>query len=718
MKQTKRFALISALLLTLGAEWTFAQTGTPKGPHTPEHQPTLTVESPNTVPQIGAQIWVEPGMDAKTIDQQFETLAKLDMPVTRLFMVWNWMETARGVWDFDLYDQCFASAQRHGVKIVATLMPNQAPTYVGPAGYYKVQDGAAAHTEQELAAQAQYIKAVVTHFGAHPALDTWMLMNEPGQLPSPDPLALAKFGPWLKAKYNNDLKALNTSWLTGYTSFDSVQSSPSWAGGGWTWPGAYVDWNVFWRDHLTWYMRWIATEIRKYDSKSDLHINPHALLDIQEKYDLPQWSDFLTSLGCSVHPVWHFDALKRNQYGNGVSFVSDYIRGSAKGKPFWVTELQGGINLYTGTNALTPTPAEIERWLWSGIGAGAQRTIFWCLNPRLKGTEAGEWAMVDYQYRPTARLLAASKVAKSLKANPTLWTAAQPVLPQIYVVQSQETMVLQGRAKVNQGDNLVRTQRAHKNAVLGTYLGLQRLGVAPQVLNVSQMDWLAKDRQAKLAILPHATALTNSQLEQMLGFVTNGGTLILTGLTGLYDDYETLRYTSASPLKQLMGANVVAIEAYTPFGKSAALKSMRLRLNKLADRSLSSVYGDSVWVSQFGKGTVITIGAPAGLDQYADVNQTAFTSLLAKVSTQTKTLPTIHFQQANPDVYLRQMQSGNSEISILTNTSTTNTSSVLLEGLVGKKPTDLYGGAIISKQKSGDWQITLRPDATFVIKWD
>jgi beta-galactosidase len=248
------------------------------------------------VPEIGAQIWVEPGMDAATIDRQFAILEEMDMPITRLFLVWNWMEPTKGNWDFTLYDQCFESAKKHKVAIVATLMPNQAPTYSGPNGYYKVQDGAAAKTQQELEGQAYYIKSVVDHYKNHPALDTWMLMNEPGQFPAPDPLALTKFRTWLKTNYKNDIKALNQSWLAGYASFDSIQYNASWATGGWTWPGAYYDWNTFWRDHLTWYLSWIASEIRKVDTKTPLHVNPHALFDIQERDDLVAWSGFLNSL--------------------------------------------------------------------------------------------------------------------------------------------------------------------------------------------------------------------------------------------------------------------------------------------------------------------------------------------------------------------------------------------------------------------------------------
>lgn len=56
------------------------------------------------------------------------------MPVARLFLMWAYMEPDPGKWDFSLYDAAFRSAEKHHVRIVATLTPNDPPTHMGGDG--------------------------------------------------------------------------------------------------------------------------------------------------------------------------------------------------------------------------------------------------------------------------------------------------------------------------------------------------------------------------------------------------------------------------------------------------------------------------------------------------------------------------------------------------------------------------------------------------------
>ena len=80
-------------------------------------------------PQIGAQIWIEPGQTPDEIDRWFAVLESSHMPVARLFLMWNYIEPERDRWDFTLYDAAFRAAERHNVRVVATLTPNFGPTH-------------------------------------------------------------------------------------------------------------------------------------------------------------------------------------------------------------------------------------------------------------------------------------------------------------------------------------------------------------------------------------------------------------------------------------------------------------------------------------------------------------------------------------------------------------------------------------------------------------
>ena len=508
------------------------------------------------LPQVGAQVWLEPDFTAQQIDEWFAILAQNNMPVTRLFIMWNKVETAPGVYDWAMYDHAFAAAQKHGVGIVGTVMANFGPPHRGY--YFSAQGGAIPKTWDQLNASKAFIKECVQRYRHHPALDTWMLMNEPGQLHTPDPLAMERFRGWLRIKYKDDLQSLNKAWLTAYPSFDSVQYSKNWEGGGFTWPVSFVDYNAFWRGHLQWYLNWVALQIREHDPRTPLHVNPHALLDITSRYSLPEWRGFLNSLGASIHPVWHFNSLKREEYATGISFVADMVNGASEPNPFWITELQGGHNIYSAPEPIRSSQDELARWLWTSVGTGADRTIFWCLNPRSKGGEAAEWSMLTFQNKPSPRLEKAAEITGIIKANAQLFKDAKPLQQDIVILLSQETMWLQERQGKTDGPP-ARGPMAHKFEALGFYKALKSAGYHPRVKFIQDLDIEALPPKSVI-ILPHATALTDDNIAMLEKVTAKGNKLIISGLSGMFDEEEGTRlFGNVHSLANLIGAKTSEI---------------------------------------------------------------------------------------------------------------------------------------------------------------
>ena len=466
--------------------------------------------------------------------------------------MWNTLEPAPGRWDFALYDAAFASAARHGVRVVATLTAHHGPPHRGYV--YRSQGSRIVDTEERLAEAEEYVRQVVSRYAKSPALDTWMLMNEPGQPPSPDPLAVARFRDWLKAKYGS-VDRLNAAWLTSFASFDAIVYDERWAEGGWTWPAAFVDWHTFWREHLSWHLDWVAQRIRRSDPVHPIHVNPHALVDNLSgtSTDLPSWRPFVDSLGASIHPGWHFGLLERDQFALGVSYVCDLVRGAATPKPFWVTELQGGNNLYSATRPMNPTREDIAQWTWTAIGAGADRVVYWLLNARGQGGEAAEWSMLDFQQRPSERLAEAAAIAATLRKHEAVFADARPIEPRATVLLSLESMTLQDNYKWT--DYPGRKRQAHLMAALGVYETLAEMGVPTEVRFVHDPGWRAPlaSGAPRLAILAHATAISAEQAAGLEAFVRDGNTLLVTGLTGLFDPEARAWPLGRSPLEPVLG---------------------------------------------------------------------------------------------------------------------------------------------------------------------
>ena len=124
------------------------------------------------VPQIGAQVFVEPGQTPEDIDGFFRLLHDNGMKVARIRMFGAHMYRG-GEWDFSLYDEAFRAADKYGVRLFATLFP--VTDELNDVGGFKFPRSKAHLREID-----DYITAVVSHFRQYESLWTWVLQNEPG----------------------------------------------------------------------------------------------------------------------------------------------------------------------------------------------------------------------------------------------------------------------------------------------------------------------------------------------------------------------------------------------------------------------------------------------------------------------------------------------------------------------------------------------------------
>lgn len=513
---------------------------------------------PATGKEIGAQVWIEPGQTKSEIENWFRILADHNMRSARLFIMWNYVQASEKEWNFSLYDWAFDAAAKNGITIQATLTPEHGPAFVNQRFYYKEQHGPIPADWSHLEASKEYIERVVERYRRHKALGNWWLMNEPGQLNRQDPIAIERFQDWLEEKYSS-IDSLNYTWLSAFPSFESILYHSSWDGaGGFTNPSAFLDWNWFWRDHLTWYMQWIADEIRQYDPITPLHVNPHGIFEILHKYDLPAWREIVTSLGASIHPAWHLGYFERDDYAVGVSAICDIIRGASDGNPFWVSELQGGDNIWSGTSPLCPTRKDIEQWVWMGLGNGAEQVIFWSLNWRRQGGEAGEWSLLNFQNQPTDRLLTIARIAESLEAHQAALQEVVPLPEKVTLLVSPETMLILWRKDL-WNDLEGRGKDAHMQSLLAFYKALLQLGIPVGIQIFDDYDW-DSEQVGRTVVLPHAVALDPAKAAKVQGFVERGNQLIATGLTAFFDPMEVNMHQTHNPYDLVFGARVKEVK--------------------------------------------------------------------------------------------------------------------------------------------------------------
>jgi beta-galactosidase len=621
---------------------------------------------------MGAQVWIEPGQTPAQIDTWFQELAEAHMPVARIFVMWSYLEVSPGQWDFSLYDETFRAAEKYHVRIVATLTPGGPPPFLGGNGNQGVGYPA---TVEARAAAARYIEKVVDRYKTSPSLDTWLLVNEPGMAPAAYPLALAEFRPWLTRRYAG-IDELNRSWGSAYGSFAEADPQPS--TGLFASENRQIDWLDFWRVYQTKQLQWIEQQVRLHDPNTahGMHVNPHALISNMAGLsdDLASWRPFLDSLGCSIHPAWHFGLLNRSQYALGVSYINDLVQGASEPKPHWVTELQGGNNIYSSNKPMDPTTEDIGQWVWTSIGAGADRVIFWLLNARSQGTEAAEWSLLDFQQKPSRRLETASAIAQIVDSHGDFFRGAHALESPVTVILSLETMTMEER--YHDADFPGRDSNAHLLAALGVYQALSQIGLPPRVKLFGDYDWRSKTANARVAIVPDARAITESQVSDLEAFVDNGNTLLITGLTGFYDPHAKAWPLAGFPLARVTGAELKEVhfignEVDLPLSSPAITLPSHLWIGSIENQSAQvagELNGEIVATTRKTEsgGRVLWIPSPIGIGGWLRGTEPLaryLSTVLAPISDREP----FRFPQPQKNCLMRILGNGNSYLSVVTN---------------------------------------------------
>ena len=650
------------------------------------------VEAQSSAPVIGAQVFIEPGQRKEDVEKWFSLLEKSHMNVCRIRMFETHMRKKDGTWDFSIYDDAFDRAARHNIKIFATLFP---ATSTGDVGGFKFPK-----SEDHLQQIAGYIRAVVVHFREHPALQAWVLQNEPGVGTLPDnPFSRKMYDEWEKQKPKDPYQI----------PFHKES----------------LDDHLFVRYYTTWYLHWIHDQIQQYDSIHEYHVNNHMLFVNLWQYDFPSWMPFLSHLGASIHAGWHLGYFNRDQYAMAINADCDIIRGGAAPKPFWVTELQGGNNLFSAFRPMCPTPEDIDQWVWSAVASGAKGVIFWTLNPRSTGPEAGEWSMLTYQNEPSERLTEAAKISGIIHDNNTFFASAKPVTSDITILYCAESMITQDIKDMHlQEDEAGRKTGAHIKSALSYYQTLLELGLPANLIEMGNYPWKEHSQSPRLAILPDMVTIPSRYWDDLYRFVGNGNKLIITGLSGFYDEYlHNVLQDSVQPLEQLVGACVkefkvtgryfnliledppVTLPAHLWRGEVQPLHATPT--GKYQDETVAVRY-------RFKKGEVVFIPSLIGLGSWQRDNEAMAAWLKKETAGYSGSLPFV-FATHYPHVILKVMTSGKNFLTVLINTDNKK-HSVALIPKVKKTPTVLSGGSVSASHEN--YIVDILPNETIVIKWE
>lgn len=631
--------------------------------------------SSDDVPFIGAQVFIEPGQTPEQVDGWFRTLSESGMKVCRIRMFESYMRTGE-TWDFRLFDRAFDAAEKYGVKVYATLFPSTTKTNIG--GWKLPRDDA------QKASFAEFVDLLVAHYKGHPALKGWVLINEPGgeELPQ-TPFVAAARTDWQR---RHPLPEFTSKGYPYLVDFDDQR---------------------FLMDLNTEFLSWISRRIRRMDRIHDIHVNPHAIFGNCAQYDFPRWRNFLTSLGGSAHAAWHFGYFDRDEYALAMLANSEMIRSGSGPLPWLMTELQGGNNTYSGMDALCPTPAEIAQWLWIVLGTEGKGGIFWTLNPRTSGFEAGEWAMLDFQDRPTARLVAARGVAAAVEKHASLLAGMKIQPSGIDVLYFRESLWAEQKLAKAADRYAGRREGAVLKSALSCFRALTECGLHVGLKEASEYDFTQNDYSGRSIILADQLSVPAKYVEALEHFVSHGGTLFIEGLSLYFDEYLQLALHARSTCMNLLGAS---LSEYCLVKDIFSLKVEDRELPCHLWRGTFVNSEEPMHVHELGRGRVIWLPSNVALGAWQTGNFEPLSDFLLEKLAYDRS--SVRFATYHSGLLLRTLASGKDRVLVCVNKSG-HEATIRLEGLTGfTEGREIYRFGDASYQ---DNTLVLSPESVLVI---
>ncbi|MCO5936596.1 beta-galactosidase trimerization domain-containing protein [Mucilaginibacter sp. RB4R14] len=638
---------------------------------------------------IGAEVFIEPGQTPKEIDLWFKRLQEAGMTVTRIRLFETYMHKADGKWDFTLFDEAYKAADKYGIKVYGNLFPATAFTDLGGLKFPK--------DENHLVAIERYVENVISHFKQFNSCYGWVPVNEPGVGHFPqDQHATDKYSEWKAAQAHPEYTS------GGYDHFDFADE----------------------RFHLyynTWFLQWLTGEIYKHDPESIIHVNNHAIFKNVAEYDFTAWRDFLTSLGGSAHASWHFDNFSRQQYALAIAANCEIIRSGAGETPWFMTELQGGNNTYSGFLALCPTKEEIAQWLWIAIGSESKGAIFWCLNPRSSGIEAGEWGMLNYHNEPSDRLQATTEVINTLNEQITFFEDAKELQSGINIIYIRESLWIEKKLQMGGKSYEGRDEGGVMKSAIAYFEALSEAGVQANLKEISEFDFYKDDYIGAVIILAHQISIPSKYWILLETFVLKGGKLIADGLTGYYDENAVGTMRLNFPLRNLFGADVleyIAIDEMEELmADGIALPAYQWRGElKTTTATALACRGENLTATQnmIGKGTVYWLPSLIGLGSRILGDYNHLNMFLAKaINLDTLNLPFV-FEEPQKGILMKVMGNATEWVTIIINKSETHREFKLILREATLQPIVIFAN---NGGKVGGNHISIEAEKTLVIKW-
>jgi beta-galactosidase len=328
---------------------------------------------------------------------------------------------------------------------------------------------------------------------------------------------IAFFQNWLKRRYGT-LEKLSEAWVRRYPSWEVIDPPRG--------PSSYIDW-VDWRRFMiernTEEMRFRVKTLRSVDKRSILesHVYSQAAIIPLALEAINPWrlAELMETWGLSCFPRW----LNSPIYFGAAQI--ELTRAAAAGKPFWITELQGGHGSSGIWRSPQMRPRDIRLWNWMLVAMGGKGIIYWCYLTEATGTESTGFGLVERDGSASERVLEAAQDHKLIQAQ---WEIIKDYKP------SPEVAVLVDIDNALLTFAMSGKEDASTKSFAGYYKALWN---SDMLVDFIEPQGLRNSEKYKVIIAPWHLIGKKETCDQLRRFVEAGGTLLLETGFASYDEH-------------------------------------------------------------------------------------------------------------------------------------------------------------------------------------
>jgi len=589
---------------------------------------------------LGAQYYRPPFPVEKYWADDLRRMKDAGLNTIQLWVLWSWVESRPGVFNFDDYDRLMELAGRNGLAVVLSTIAEIQPLWIhrevpgsemitnlghkvvscsrGECHFGLTPGGCTDHPEV-WRRMAAFLAKVAERYRSAPNLFGWDAWNELRWNVHADglvcycPHTLAAFRKWLDGKYGG-LDGLNKAWQRRYGNWEEVMPGKL--------AGLPFTENMAFAHFLT--MRACEHGRQRYavikgldpEHPVTLHggapsaqfsggAQEHALNRGNDWF----FADALDGVGTSSFPKW--SGIDDADFGIRVEFV----KSAARGKRVWLSELQGG-RAAQGFGKHKPVDAlSQQRWVWNGLACGADTILFWCWRDEVFCCEAGGFGLIGQDGLADERLAAMRLTGRALARHAELLAAYMPARAEVGVLFSPQTYYHHWATES-------RAKRAYES-LLGYARALVRRSIPYTVVEEEHLDAL---EGLKILFLPCITAVSPALEAALEKFVRSGGTLVCESECGAFTPEGFYRYPEDRFTARLAARAEVGRRALAGDTVTVTLGGARLELDVTQwltpwgsgpGQSLASGKdGDLVVDVPVGKGRLILCGTYFGEEYF------------------------------------------------------------------------------------------------------